>query len=65
MADHAQRKAALDDTVAKMCNARKEQKENGFTLGWDVVVSYSEPQINELLKTKWEKVCAAFCAETR
>ncbi|KAL6922480.1 hypothetical protein ACHAPO_011177 [Fusarium lateritium] len=50
-----QRKIALDSMVKGMCNARDSNKESGFTLGWDVVVSYTEDEINALLKNKWDK----------
>jgi len=53
MADKQQRVTALNENIAKMCKGK--QKDDGFTFGWDVVVSYSEEQINGLLKSKWEK----------
>lgn len=33
----------------------------GFTLGWDVVVSYSQKDINRVLETTWQKVLLVLC----
>lgn len=42
--------------VEKMTKATSPTPTAGFTLGWDVVVSYSEKEINQHLQAKWEKV---------
>lgn len=55
MSFEEQRKVALGSMVSGMCNADGSKKDNGFTLGWDVVVSYTEDEINDVLKAKWEK----------
>ena len=52
----ADRWNGLNATIKAMVNAKTPQKENGFTLGWDVVVSYAEKEINEFLKSKYNKV---------
>jgi hypothetical protein len=42
-----------------MINAPSPKPEEGWTLGWDVVVSYSEEEINQNLARSWEKVGAS------
>ncbi|KAL8758637.1 MAG: hypothetical protein Q9184_003864 [Pyrenodesmia sp. 2 TL-2023] len=51
-----QRKTALDSTILGMTKAKQDNQDNGFTLGWDMVVSYSEEEINGFLEAKWKKV---------
>lgn len=54
-------KTALGKTVEGMINADSPKPEDGWTLGWDVVVSYSEEEINKTLARTWEKVRALKC----
>jgi hypothetical protein len=55
MGDAAQRKAALDNMIAVMAKKDTNEASTGYTQGWDIVVSYSEKEINENLKRKWEQ----------
>ncbi|RGP73941.1 hypothetical protein FSPOR_1635 [Fusarium sporotrichioides] len=46
----------LETMVEAMAKSDKPSPDNGFTLGWDVVVSYSQKEINRVLETSWQKV---------
>ena len=54
-------KTPVGKMMEGMIGAVQPLPEDGWTLGWDVVVSYSEPEINETLKKAWEKV---FCPKS-
>lgn len=47
---------ALGQMIDGMMKSSDPHPADGFTLGWDVVVSYSQEEINQNLKKKWEKV---------
>lgn len=51
----AQRKVGLDAMIAGMNKKDITEVTTGFTQGWDIVASYSEKDINDNLKRKWEK----------
>jgi hypothetical protein len=51
----AQRKAGLDRMIGQMSKTDVDEAVDGYTLGWDIVVTYSEKEINDILKRKWEK----------
>ncbi|KAG9251649.1 uncharacterized protein F5Z01DRAFT_692057 [Emericellopsis atlantica] len=53
--DAAQRKAGLDRMIGEMSKTGIEEAADGYTLGWDIVVTYSEKEINDILRRKWEK----------
>jgi hypothetical protein len=50
------KEAGLIHMVSKMKSAEGNARDNGFTLGWDLVVSYSEKEINELLADRYKRV---------
>jgi hypothetical protein len=52
-------KTPLGKVIEGMINAPSPKPEEGWTLGWDVVVSYSEEEINQNLARSWEKVGAS------
>lgn len=60
-----QSKKAVDDMVSKMISAVGAPKEVGFTLGWDVVVSYSEAEINKILHERYNKANSKIVKEVK
>jgi hypothetical protein len=50
------RKAGLSEMIRKMDAAQGDVRDNGFTLGWDIIASYSEKEINKLLADRYKKV---------
>lgn len=49
----------LGRMVEGMVNTVSPRPEDGWTLGWDVVVSYTEKEVNETLNRSWDKVTIA------
>jgi hypothetical protein len=47
---------AVGKMVEGMVNSVEPSPNAGWTLGWDVVVSYSQKEMNQLLRSRWEKV---------
>ncbi|KAJ5463801.1 hypothetical protein N7475_008745 [Penicillium sp. IBT 31633x] len=50
-----QQKDAVATMIGKMMKPTNPPTNNSFTLGWDVVASYSDKQINKLLSTRHQK----------
>ena len=48
-------KRAAKDMIQTMMNANVKPENMSYTLGWDVVASYSEKQINQLLADRHKK----------
>lgn len=48
--------AGLQYMVRQMKSAEADARDNGFTLGWDIVASYSEKEINQLLADRYARV---------
>lgn len=57
----AQKQASLERMIAEMSKTDVKEAEQGYTLGWDMVVSYSEKEINQNLARKWEKAREVCC----
>ncbi|KAF5560917.1 hypothetical protein FPHYL_6386 [Fusarium phyllophilum] len=47
-----EQKSAAADMIKKMMNPSRKPDRMSFTMGWDVIATYSEEQINKLLSTR-------------
>ncbi|RMJ13344.1 hypothetical protein CDV36_007025 [Fusarium kuroshium] len=53
--DIEKRKKAVGEMVKTMLNPKHKREDISFTLGWDVVATYSETQINSLLEKRYNE----------
>ncbi|MCJ1352729.1 MAG: hypothetical protein MMC33_002713 [Icmadophila ericetorum] len=56
MTPAGEKAAGLKYMVSKMKSAEGGARDNGFTLGWNIVASYSEREINKLLADRYARL---------